>query len=95
MRSVDLEALKSRLREYVRLAAGGEIILITDRERVVAELVPPLGRRSLLADAMLADGVREGWLTPGVRVGAGPPPRKPVAAFRDLINELRHDRNDR
>jgi hypothetical protein len=43
----------------------------------------------------LADGVREGWLTPASRVGVGPPPRKPVAAFRDLIEELRRDRDDR
>jgi antitoxin (DNA-binding transcriptional repressor) of toxin-antitoxin stability system len=96
MRSVNLEALKNRLGEYVRLAAGGETILITDRDRVVAELVPPRpGRGPLLPDAMLADGVREGWLTPGVRLGAGPPPRKPVAALCDLMNELHRDRGDR
>jgi antitoxin (DNA-binding transcriptional repressor) of toxin-antitoxin stability system len=28
--------LKNRLGEYVRLAASGEIILVTDRDRVVA-----------------------------------------------------------
>jgi antitoxin (DNA-binding transcriptional repressor) of toxin-antitoxin stability system len=96
MRSVGLKVLKNKLSEYVRLAAGGETVLVTDRDRVVAELVPPRpGRSPLLADAMLADAVREGWLTPGVRVGAGPPPRKPVAAFRDLMDEFRRDRDDR
>jgi antitoxin (DNA-binding transcriptional repressor) of toxin-antitoxin stability system len=96
MRSVNLKVLRNKLAEYVRLAAGGEAVLITDRDRVVAELVPPRpGRSPLLADAMLADAVREGWLTPGVRVGAGPPPRKPVAAFRDLMDELHRDRDRR
>jgi antitoxin (DNA-binding transcriptional repressor) of toxin-antitoxin stability system len=96
MRSIDLKLLKNKLSEYVQLAADGETVLVTDRDRVVAELVPPRpGRSPLRADAMLADAVREGWLTPGVRAGAGPPPRKPVAAFRDLMDELQHDRDGR
>jgi antitoxin (DNA-binding transcriptional repressor) of toxin-antitoxin stability system len=96
MRSVGLEVFKNKLSEYVRLAAGGETVLITDGDRVLAELVPPRpGRSPLLADAMLADAVRAGWLTPGVRIGTGPPPRKPVAAFRDLFKELHRDRNGR
>ena len=42
MRAVGLKILKNKLSEYVRLAAGGETVLITDRDRVVAELVPCL-----------------------------------------------------
>src|SRR5438067_2363036 len=68
MRAVGLKTLKNKLSEYVRLAAGGETVLVTDRDRVVAELVPPRsGRAALLADAQLADAVRKGWLTPPVR----------------------------
>jgi antitoxin (DNA-binding transcriptional repressor) of toxin-antitoxin stability system len=68
MRAVGLKVLKNKLSEYVRLAAGGETVLVTDRDRVVAELVPPrAGRSSLLSDAMLADAVRNGWITPPVR----------------------------
>jgi len=44
MRSVGLKTLKNKLSEYVRLAAGGETVLVTDRDRVVAELAP-LGAR--------------------------------------------------
>ena len=40
MRSVGLKVLKNRLSEYVRLAAGGETVLVTDRNRVVAVTVP-------------------------------------------------------
>ena len=41
MRSVGLKILKNKLSEYVRLAAGGETVLITDGDRVVAEIVQP------------------------------------------------------
>jgi len=46
MRSVGLKVLKNKLSEYVRLAAGGETVLVTDRDRVVAEIVPPWAGRS-------------------------------------------------
>jgi len=96
MRAVGLKVLKNRLSEYVRLAAGGETILVTDRDRIVAELVPPRESRSpLLADAQLADAVRRGWITPPALTAGGPPPRRPVMRFRDLLRELGQDRADR
>ena len=96
MRAVGLKTLKNKLSEYVRLVAGGETVLVTDRDRVVAEIVPPrAGRAPVLADAMLADAVRRGWIAPPALVGAGAPPRKPVMRFRDLMSELQHDRADR
>jgi antitoxin (DNA-binding transcriptional repressor) of toxin-antitoxin stability system len=96
MRSVGLKVLKNKLSEYVRLAAGGETVLVTDRDRVVAELVPPReGRSPLLADAILADAVRRGWITPAA-VGPGmPPPRAPIMRLADLLAELEDDRADR
>lgn len=41
MRVIGLKILKNKLSEYVRLAASGEIVLVTDRDRVVAEIIPP------------------------------------------------------
>ena len=96
MRSVGLKMLKNKLSEYVRLAAGGETVLVTDRDRVVAELGPPRpGRSPVLNDALLAEAVREGWLTPPPLVFAGPPPRKPVMRFSELMEDLARDREDR
>jgi antitoxin (DNA-binding transcriptional repressor) of toxin-antitoxin stability system len=96
VRAVGLKVLKNKLSEYVRLAAGGETILVTDRDRVVAELVPPrAGRSPLLADAVLAELVRKGWVTPAARPLAGPPPRAPLVPFADLMRELEADRADR
>ncbi len=96
MRAVGLKVLKNKLSEYVRLAAGGETVLVTDRDRVVAELVPPReGRSTWLGDAVLAEAVRKGWLTPPRLRESGPPPRLPVAATAQLLDELRQDRGDR
>ena len=96
MRAVGLKVLKNRLSEYVRLAASGETILVTDRERVVAELVPPAqGRAGTISDAMLMEAIRRGWLTPAL----GPPtelvPHRPVATLQTLLEELDRDRADR
>jgi len=96
MRSVGLKVLKNKLSEYVRIAASGEVVLVTDRDRVVAELGPPQpSRRAFLPDALLAEAVREGWVTPPARVGTGPPPRNPVMKVRDLMKDLDSDREDR
>ncbi len=96
MRAVGLKILKNRLSEYVRLATGGETVLVTDRDRVVAELVPPDRSRSpVLADSLLAEAVRRGWITPPALAAAGAPPRKPVMLFRDLLRELERDRSER
>ena len=35
MRSVRIKVLKNRLSEYVRLAASGETVLVTDRDRLI------------------------------------------------------------
>ena len=97
MRSVGIKILNSKLSEYVRLAAGGETILVTDRDRVVAELSPPREARSpLLADAFLAEAVRSGWLTPPALSAAGEPQlATPVAALREILGELDEDRSER
>ncbi len=96
MRSVGLKILKSRLSEYIRLAAGGETVLVTDRDRVVAEIVPPQpGRRSATEDEFIAQGVREGWLAPAKNPGKGPLPRKPIMKFVDLMKDLDKARADR
>jgi len=73
MRSVGLKVLKNKLSEYVHLAAHGETVLVTDRDRVVAEIVPPENTRSpVLADALLAEAVRQGWITPPAFAVSGP-----------------------
>ena len=96
MHAIGLKVLKNKLSEYVRLAAGGEVVLVTDRDRVGAELCPPReGRATLLADAQLADAVRHGWVTPPAMVASGAPARAPLAPLQRLLDELATDRGDR
>ena len=96
MRAVGIKVLKNKLSEYVRLAASGETVLVTDRDRVVAELSPPrTGRASVLGDAMLAEAVRKGWVTPPALGPSKPPPRNPVASLAEILAELERDREER
>jgi len=96
MRAVGLKTLKNKLSEYIRMAAGGESVLVIDRDRVVAEIVPPHSARApLVADALLAEAVREGCITPPALVGSDPPAKKPVMPFAELMREIALDRNGR
>jgi len=97
MRAVGIRVLNSRLSEYMRMAAAGETILVTDRDRVVAEIGPPRESRSpVLGDAVLAEAVRKGWLTPPALRLEGPPPRpSPVLPLQEILADLEVDRSDR
>jgi prevent-host-death family protein len=93
MRRVGLKTLKNKLSEYVRIAAAGETVVITDRGRAVAEIVPP--RRE--AESVIERGIREGWITPAKRDANWPPRPKPVPGltFEQLMADLARDREDR
>ena len=93
MRTVGLKVLKNKLSEYVRLAASGETILVTDRDRVVAEIVPPQRK----SESVVERGIREGWITPAKNRGGVPPSPKPVPGltFEQLMADLDKDREDR
>jgi len=96
MRSVGLKTLKNKLSEYVRLVAAGETVLVTDRDVVVAELIPPReGRAERAADAHLAELVKSGIVAPPTLPAAGPPPRLPVAPTADVLEGLARDRAER
>lgn len=95
MRSVGLKVLKNKLAEYVRIAASGETVLVTDRDRVVAELSPPRqGRAESLADAQLAELIRGGLVSTPTSPRAVPGSR-PVASSQQILEELSTDRADR
>jgi antitoxin (DNA-binding transcriptional repressor) of toxin-antitoxin stability system len=96
MRAVGIKVLKNKLSQYVHLAASGETVLVTDRDRVVAELGPPqAGRSPILEDALLAEAVRDGSLTPPVLSGGTPPPRAPRLPLADILCGLEQDRAER
>ena len=93
MRKVGLKMLKNKLSEYVRMASAGETVVITDRGRAVAQIVPPRPE----PESMIERGVREGWIRPAIRGRGLATGGKPVPglSFEQLMADLEQDREDR
>ena len=70
MKAVGIKRLKARLSEYVRMAKGGETVLVMERDEVVAELRP--ARSQSLAGSP-ADEVLDVLAEAGVLTRAGLP----------------------
>lgn len=99
MKEVGIRELKNRLSEYVRLVRAGEVVMVTDRGEVVAELRPP--RSAGLAGQSgeypgLADLARRGLVRLGEpnRPGLYPvlPAVTPPGTAAALLDEERGDR---
>jgi len=97
MSEVGIKVLKNRLSEYVRAAAAGETVLVTDRGRVVAELIAPRVRSDASgAEQRMGALVRQGLVTPAkLSPRARLPQRMPVAPLAELLRELDDSRADR
>jgi antitoxin (DNA-binding transcriptional repressor) of toxin-antitoxin stability system len=99
MKAVGIKQLKARLSEYVRLARAGELILVSDRDEIVAQLgpaqhLPPTGDG---IDQVLDRLVREGQITRARQVkGASDWSPRPLGLPRDTVSRLLEDlRSDR
>jgi prevent-host-death family protein len=92
MRTVGLKTLKNKLSEYVRLAAAGETVVVTDRGRPVAEITSPRAT----PESVIERGVREGWIRPAVRGPDWPPKPMPIEGYtlEQLLADLDEDRKD-
>lgn len=97
MRVVGIKVLKNRLSEYIRLVRDGEVVLVTDRDRVVAELRPPEPDRPRRGvDARLAEWGRRGWIREGVEsLGPIPEPPPGIMSLEEVLRGLDEDRADR
>jgi prevent-host-death family protein len=71
MRVVNVKELKARLSAYLREVSRGETLLVTDRSRVVARLVPPVD------DARSATANRPDLVARLLALGCRPPLRDP------------------
>ena len=93
MTTVGIRELKSRLSEYLRLVADGELVLVTDRGRPVAELRPPRadGEYPLLLEAAARGQVRLGQANRPELYDLTdlPPIQLPAGAVNRLLDELR------
>ncbi len=79
METVGIRELKNRLSKYVRQVEAGDTVIVTDRGRVVAELVPPghAVRRRLDTHPGLLEMARKGQIRLATR------PNDP-SLYRDL-----------
>ena len=97
MATVGIRELKNHLSKYVRQAEGGDVVVVTDRGRIVAELRPPAERRTEIHPGLL-EMERRGQIRLASR------PNDPSLYRRmphidlggktvqDLIDEIRGDR---
>lgn len=96
MKTVGIKRLKARLSEYLRVVKGGETVLVTERDEVVAELRP--ARRQPAPPHDVA-GVLESLAESGEITRAGVPRAEwrwrvrglglPRGTALDLLDELR------
>jgi antitoxin (DNA-binding transcriptional repressor) of toxin-antitoxin stability system len=100
MKVVGVKELKARLSEYIRLVKGGETVLVTERDEVVAELrrarrqAPhDADRFEDVLDALAASGEitraarsKGDWTWRSRGLGLAP------GTAATVLDELRHDR---
>jgi prevent-host-death family protein len=81
---VGVRDLKARLSEYLGRVAAGEDVVVTDRGRPVARLVP------FVADSAVERGIDEGWIEAPRRSRLEPTPRhRSPRAVLDVLDEDR------
>ena len=97
MATVGIRELKNHLSKYVRQVEGGDVVVVTDRGRIVAELRPPAERRTDIHPGLL-QMERKGLIRlatkqnnpslyrrmPHIDLGG--------KTIQDLIDEIRSDR---
>lgn len=97
MRSTGIRNLKDNLSRFIARAAAGERVIITDRGRPVAELVPPAKQfaSGFRYEELVASGVIRPALRPGERFDDWPTLNLPKGTAARLINEDRAERDER
>ncbi|MFZ4519381.1 MAG: type II toxin-antitoxin system Phd/YefM family antitoxin [Microthrixaceae bacterium] len=83
---VGVRDLKAHLSEYLGRVRDGETLVVTDRGRPVARLVP------YGADSVLERGFDEGWVEPPRRHGGLEPVTQRASASRSVLEVLAEDR---
>lgn len=98
MKEVGIRELKNRLSEYIRQVREGEVIMVTDRGEVVAELRAPEAASELEKRyPVLAEMARKGLVRlPRKPNGPGAypllPSVTPPGTAAKLLDEIRGDR---
>ena len=98
MEKANIAELKNKLSSYLEKVKRGETVLVMDREKPVARIVPvesPARMGEGEAEAWLKRLEREGVVRTGARKGVPaiwktvPPGKRPVGAVQALLEERR------
>lgn len=95
MRSAAISKLKATLSEYIGFVKAGEEVLVTERGKAVARIVPVSGVPA--SDARRMDLIRRGIMRPGKgRVSQEILDRLPVASVprEDILRAIDEDREE-
>ena len=102
MKAVGIKVLKDNLSKYLKLVRSGEIVWVTDRDEVIAEIhspTVPIPQKLSAWDAFLNDEVRRGAITKA-RTEVSPPLSELAKEnsehqidLQTLLDELRDDRD--
>lgn len=94
MTSVGIRDLKNNLSRYLKQVVAGRRVTVTDRGRVVAELIPPSAARSSASryDELVASGVIRPASEKGDPLINFPSLKLPRGTAAALIDEDRGDR---
>lgn len=99
METVGIREFKNHLSRYVRQVEAGDVVIVTDRGRIVAELRPPgesayPGIHPGLLELARRDGLRLPTATVDPAVFDAPRPKIDLGGLtiQDLIDQQRGDR---
>jgi prevent-host-death family protein len=82
--SIGVRELKSNLSEYLRRAARGEEVIVTDHNRPIARLI------AYSTQSDIDTGIEEGWIEAPRRTSLGA--ASPVRSARSTLEVLDEDR---
>jgi len=98
MKTVGIRNLKNSLSQYINLVKAGERILVTEHDRIVAEIIPSTGEQaeSDLLEEYLSDQVKCGFIVRAkkkIKLKKGKSERKLNRVLLDEIyNKTREER---
>ena len=98
MKTVGVRVLKAQLSEYLRAVKRGEVVVVTERDQIIAEIRAPRQEKDMMANtrdaiaALAASGEvtpaptrKKGWSWSPVSLGL------PAGTAEELLDDLRAD----
>lgn len=102
MKAVGIKNLKNNLSKYLDMVREGEIVYVTDRDDIIAEIHKPISAPTTMVsrwEAFLNEGERNGTLIRAKREKSSImedlkqlPPGPPIPDWMKTLDETREDR---